>query len=271
MILSEQDADLYFDLMWSLQLFVNRKLELLPEVTTKADYQRLPQEDKLEVREALYAEPELIDEYVQENPDRLSAEKLAIVRKWKDFVLGKFYIERFLKKYAVFIGEEKVYGVVGLHEELEDMIHKSYLPLYVRAVLLPFKGQVIYDGLLQSYSVFFGGNIKARLKEQYMQAKQRGEIITSFEEEPEERETERKDDASPERQAEIEELLERANKLRGGAELPAIYSPAFSLVRASLELALAGVTAPRDADRLYEELQKLKRILGKVEKTIARM
>ena len=176
MKLSKQDADLYFELMWSLQFYVNRKLRLLPDVSTVAAYRGLSQDDKMTVRAALYENPALIQEYVSENPDQFSDEKLTIVSKWKGFVQGEFYIERYLKKYTVFIGGDTVYGVLGLYEGLEEIIHKSYLPMYVQAVLLPFNGQVVYDGLFHSYPVFFGGGIKAELKETYLRAKQRGEI-----------------------------------------------------------------------------------------------
>jgi len=221
------------------------------------------------VREALFNKVTLIDEYVQENPDQLSEEKLAIVHKWKDFVKGAFYIERYLKKYTVFIGDDAVYGVVGLYEKIETIIHKSYLPMYVQAILLPFKGQIIYDGLLQSYSVFFGGNIKASLKETYLRAKQRGEIVTSFDKQPD------KKPAGPvvtrDVRPEIEALLKEAKKLRGGSGQPAIYSPMFSLVKASLQLALTGVNEPENADKLLKELKKVDRVLGRVEDTIYRI
>ena len=269
MKLSKQDADLYFELMWSLQIFVNLKTGVLSTVPTVADYRNLPQEEKIKVREALYDKPELIGEYIKENPDRLSSENLEIVSRWKNFVRGEFYIERYLKKYTVFIGNDTVYGILGLYEGLEEIIHKSYLPMYVRAVLLPFKGQVIYDGLLQSYSVFFGSNITAELKEKYLGAKQRGEIVTSFE--GERQEAEEKVIELRDWQSEIEVLLKEAKKLRGGSGQPAIYSPAFSLVKASLQLALVGVREPDNADKLLKEMEKVDRVMRQVEATIYRL
>ncbi len=271
MKLSKQDADLFFDLMWSLQVFVNRKLGLIPDVPAVSAYRNLPQEEKMKVREALYGKPELIDAYLKENPDGFSDENLAIVSKWKNFVKGEFYIERYLSKYSVFMKGDTVYGVLGLYDGIEEIIHKSYLPMLVKAVFLPFKGQIIYDGLLQSYSVFFGGNIKADLKETYLRAKQRGEIITSFEGEGREAEKEQQVIALRDWRVEIEGLVKEAKKLRGGSGQPAIYSPVFSLVKASLQLALAGVTEPEDADKLYKELQSVSRALKKVEDTIYRM
>ena len=269
MIISKQDADLYFELMWSLQFFVNRKLGLLSDLPTVSSFRNLPQEEKMKVREALFGNSELIDDYVRENPDRFSTENLEIVSKWKNFVKGEFYIERYLSKYAVFIEGSTVYVVLGLYDGIEEIIHKSYLPMYVKAILLPFKGQVIYDGLLQSYSVFFGGNIKAELKETYLRAKQRGEIITGFE--GEEKEVAEKIIELRDWRSEIEGLVKEAKKLRGDSGQPAIYNPVFSLVRASLQLALVGVTEPEDADKLYKELQKVNRVLRKLEDTINRM
>jgi hypothetical protein len=52
------------------------------------------------------------------------------------------------------------------------------LPVYVQAVLLPFEGQIIYDGLLQSYAVVFGPGIRARLNEEYRNAREG--IITTL-------------------------------------------------------------------------------------------
>ncbi|MFN8490919.1 MAG: hypothetical protein U0350_25220 [Caldilineaceae bacterium] len=74
----------------------------------------------------------------------------------------------------------QVYGVLGISDGIDQIVHKSYLPMRVKSVLLPFKGQIIYDGLLQLYNVFFGGGIKAELHELYMAAKQNGRIIETL-------------------------------------------------------------------------------------------
>ncbi len=77
------------------------------------------------------------------------------------FINGNFFIERTLKKYAIFINEETedVYGVLGLYDSLEEIIPKNMFPVYVKAILLPLKDKIVYDGLLQTYSLFFGKGI----------------------------------------------------------------------------------------------------------------
>lgn len=269
MKLSEQDADLFFELMWALQVFVNQRLQVLPDVKTLDAYVDCPTEVKMQVREALYENIELIDAFVEENPRQFSQEKLDIVSKWKQFVADDFYLERMLKKYAIFIaGDDKVYGVLALYDAFRDMIHPGNLPLYVKAVLLPFKGKIIYDGLFQGYNIYFGGGITSGLKETYMAAKQNGRIIDSFDPEV----ARAKKPAKPVRdwRPELGELVAKAKKLRGGSGQPPINSPAFKLVKASLDLAHAAVENPDDLDRLWKSLEKVDRAFRSVETTLFR-
>jgi hypothetical protein len=50
----------------------------------------------------------------------------------------------------------------------------------VTTVLLPFRGKIIYDGLVSGYNITFGGGIKRTLNEEYKQAKEAFGIITSL-------------------------------------------------------------------------------------------
>jgi hypothetical protein len=50
----------------------------------------------------------------------------------------------------------------------------------VEAVLLPFRDKIIFDGLIQTYRIRLGGNIRRRLNGDYRHAKERFGIITSL-------------------------------------------------------------------------------------------
>lgn len=54
-------------------------------------------------------------------------------------------------------------------------------PVNVEAVLLPFKGKIIYDGLLLGYNIAFGGGIRSRFTQIYLTAKYKQRIVTSLE------------------------------------------------------------------------------------------
>jgi len=182
MTLVPEDGKLFFELMWKLQHYVNQKRGLHKNISSIDEYANLATEKKLKARDALWEHPELIEAYTQENPDALPPEELEIIRKWRGFVKGTFYIFRHLKKGSIFIGDgDKVYSVHGIQDALDDVIPSYALPQMVIAILLPFKGQIIYDGLLQGYSVHFGGGIRSNLNHIYTVAKQKERIITTLE------------------------------------------------------------------------------------------
>ena len=271
MKVSAEEAELFFNLLWPLQFFVNQRLQLYPDIETLDDFKAAPIESRLQIRDAVYENAELIGAFIQENPNHLSAEHLAMVAEWKQFVAGEFYIERLLKKYAVFIGSDnKVYAVLGLHDAFDDMFHPRELPRYVKAVLLPFQGKIVYDGLLQGYNVFFGRGISSGLKETYMAAKQNDRIIETLAPQPAKAKAKAKRKAAKDWRAEIEELAAKAKPLRAGADQPAVVRPAFSLVKASVELAQLAVSTPDDTDSLWKALRKINRAAGQLNTTLYR-
>jgi hypothetical protein len=269
MKLSTQEADLFFELMWKLQFFVNQRLNIEPSIKTVAEYIACPTQDKMKVREALYQNKHLIDSFVQENPENISPDKLLMVSKWKDAVEGEFYIERLLKKHAILISEKKqVYGVCGIHQDFDEMINPYDLPLLVHAVLLPFSGKVVYDGLFRAYKIHFGGGIRGDLKESYMIAKQNNRVIDSFESQPSSKHL--KAHVLKDWRPEIDELYEKAKHLKAGSNCPLTYGAAFGLVKASLEFAQAVMVESEDLDILYKSLRKIQRELGKAYTVISR-
>jgi hypothetical protein len=269
MQISQKDADLFFKLMWGLQFYVNQQRQILPDVESVEEYAILPMAEKIEVRDALWETSNLIDVYVEKNPDGLSVEELGIVRKWKRFVAGTFQMFRFLKKHTIFIGEKsQVYGVLGLYDSLEDIFYGRRPPIMVQAVLLPFKGKIVYDGVLKGYNVLFGGGIRSSLKEEYMTAKQNKRIITTLEPEaagPAQKERKRKPgkDWGPT----VEEIVQVSERMRGG---PAIQSAAFGLFRASARLTQAAIQQPEDLDELWHLEQQARRALSRLQTVLDR-
>ena len=163
--------------------FVNQRLKVLPEdVPDPRAFSALAPTIRLKVRNALNANLDLIDAFVSENPARLSADELAIVRSWRNLVAGKFYVFRELKKYTIFLSTDEppiAYGVFALSDPFETLIG-PYLPVLVETVLLPFKDKIVYDGLMTTYRISFGSGIRRSLNEGFKEAKARHGIVTSL-------------------------------------------------------------------------------------------
>ncbi len=183
MLLNLQDLELFFHLHRTLMFFVNQRLQVIPDnLATPEDFAALPPEVRLKVRDAFVEHTDLIESFVAENPAQLATEELDIVRSWHHRVAGRFFIFRELKKYTVFLtaGEPTIaYGVLALSQPFEEMIG-PYLPVLTQTVLLPFKDQIVYDGLLNSYRISFGAGVRRSLNESFKEAKDRHGIVTSL-------------------------------------------------------------------------------------------
>jgi hypothetical protein len=220
-----------------MQYYINLHTGTLKGVKSLDEFGRLPTEKKAKVRDLMWKRPELMDDYIQTNPDSFSEEELDILRGWRGhFLKGTFYIFRHLKKGTLFIGDkDKVYLVIALMTPFEELVPEYALPQMVEAILLPFKGMIIYDGLFSSYPLIIGRNIRANLNHVYQVAKQKERIITGFG-------PEAKPSASPARlhASNLEpRLADIASQLAGIKGDTTTQNAALSLARASLDLAMA--------------------------------
>jgi hypothetical protein len=198
MELSPTECRLFYKLHPALMCYANRRLKTLPDQPgDPVEFYALEAEKRVKVRDALHAQPELIDQFIAENPFGFGSEESEVVRSWKHAVVGSFYIFRHLKHYTVFLSSEKVpkaFGVLALADPFGDLIG-PHLPRLIQTVLLPFQGKIVYDGLLSGYNLTFGGGIKRMLNDTYGQAKADFGIITSLPFEGEEPEPEEEPEA----------------------------------------------------------------------------
>lgn len=176
-------VDLFFRLHRSLMFFVNQKLRVIDEkAATPEKYSGLPPEKRIKVHEAFLEHTDLVNAFAVENPFHLGEDELEIVQSWKHLVSGTFYAYRQLKSYMVFLSTTEpvvAYGVVALFQPFETVIG-PYLPRMVKTTLLPFKGQIVYDGVAMSYNITFGPGIRRRLDQEYKEAKEGTGIVTTL-------------------------------------------------------------------------------------------
>lgn len=269
MRLPKEDVDLFFKLMWRLQFYVNQQLQLQPDIQTVEEYIALRSNDKIRVRDALWENPQLIEAYVDADPDHLSGAERDVVSGWRNFVAGTFHVYRFLKAHTVFIGKGQVYGVLGLYDSLEDVFPDQPLPIMVEAVLLPFKGRITYDGLIQIYRVYFGSGMRSELHEEYMTAKQNGRIVTELGAVGVKKPDVKGADESRSNWVEqIDEVLVASERLRGGT---VVQMAAFTLLRASAKVTEVAMKRSGDMEALRRSAQQVQGALRRLQTVLDRM
>ncbi len=176
MILSKDDANLFFELFFPLLNFVNKKYKINTSVGKICFGKSIDFRDAKEIADHIWSDVGIIDEYLSKK--KLSDENKKIIEDWKRRISGKFIVERHLKKGSVLISaeDETVYLVNGIFSSWDEMLCGRPLPVVVEVVLLPFKNVIISDGLVVVSNLTFGRNMSESFKEIYLTAKKNGEI-----------------------------------------------------------------------------------------------
>jgi hypothetical protein len=181
MLLPPEEASLFISLYSALIGFAAGRLGGVADIVDVETFMHASNEARSKARDKLLSNITLIDDFVHINPYQFPEGELSNLLKFRHFISGKFFIERDLKNYTVFLKDDeppKAYGVLGITDEIIEMLPYP-LPMFVSAVLLPWKGQIICDGLILTYNVILGGGIRKNLKDTYRWAKELG-IITSL-------------------------------------------------------------------------------------------
>jgi len=147
MLLPIEESSLFLTLYQHLIGFAAGRLGGVGGIVDFAGFRAAAWEAKAEARDLLLENMALIDAFVEENPGEFRDTDLSNVFLWQHFVRSSFVIERDLARYTVFLTEEeppRAYGVLGLTDEFVDMLPYP-MPVFVKAVLLPWKGRIICD------------------------------------------------------------------------------------------------------------------------------
>ena len=182
MCLPPQETERFYRIWFALLHYVNTQLQLVPAFPDTPGKADVSIEVTVRLRDALWANDTLREQFITDNPAQLSAADLALVANWQYRLAGSFYIFRSLQHSTIFLSETTpahAYGVLGLVSSIEETVPLP-LPVYTQAVLLPFEHHIIYDSLLTSYNVIFGPGIRHDLQERYRNIQEREGIITSL-------------------------------------------------------------------------------------------
>jgi len=228
--LNHEDIELFYKLHGQLLLFANERKKLFENIFSVKDLPNLGLEKIMELRENLVKNTNLITSFVSENPNLLPKEELQIVENWKKGLHGDFYIVKYDKNHTIFYSPDskKCYGVLHLISTFDEML-SQYLPILVRAWLIPFKDKITFDGLIAPYNISFGGGVSGGIKGDYEESIVRNGIITTFEEDEEKTKKEESKDEELLRfylksQANRDRYWQEIEELKESPELQKVYS-----------------------------------------------
>jgi len=180
--LSKEEALLFHKLMDSLLLFVNQKTGIIKNAENMKELHQNNIEKTMLLRKKIFSNKyTFIDDFIKGNPFNLSQEDLAIISSWKKWKSGKFFIIKHVPDFSLFFDSDSkiVCGVKGITDSFEEKF-SGYAPVLLDITLIPFKDNIIYDGLFSPYNISFGAGMIKTLKAESEEAILKSGVITSL-------------------------------------------------------------------------------------------
>lgn len=157
----EENSMMFFALRNLLLDYTNQKYNINKKLRNFDDICDAESEELIDIRDKLWENPNIIKNYLKENPNKLNEELISIIKSWNEKKINKeFVLYKYEDEYALFIDDYNIYYVKGLEERIRDMIPEQKLPIFVKTVLLPLNDNIIYDSYIQQYNVSLGNNLR---------------------------------------------------------------------------------------------------------------
>lgn len=189
---SQADALEFMFLQRLLLWFANERLGVLPHVEGAGEWDDswstgTHLEDLAPVRDAFGYDPALIDEFLAQGPVRLSREAKETVSSWRHGFGDRFYVVRHRPTDSIFLSAsdpQSLYAVGSPIYCLAECLEE--LPAVLDAWLLPFKGRIVFDGILKIHVPGSGVSLPPNLDEMYDDAESREGIVIALARDPSE-------------------------------------------------------------------------------------
>lgn len=177
MRLEEKEYYEYLAVHPKLLYYAGIKNKILPTSTTLKDFINMDAQEKYPTRESLYENIGLIDQYLEEKSGELSTSQVEMIQQFKYFQKGTFYIMKMTEKETLFMDDDFVYSVLALNDPFIYFFQNWSIPIMVEAVLLPYNGKIIYDGMISNYPIHIGRTMASGLKNEFNLKKGKHGII----------------------------------------------------------------------------------------------
>jgi len=164
--ISKKDADLFYKLYLALLEYTNNKYHINKKLKKIYKKQNINPAELINIIDKLWESPTLIiDDFIKDNQYKFNQEELSIIEKFKLGQRDIFFLANYEEEYtAILSKEEKIYMIKGIRDNIDNIINYKDLPKPIITTLLPFKENIIYDGIINEFPIQLGENFNKMIE-----------------------------------------------------------------------------------------------------------
>lgn len=165
--LSRKDSTLFYKIYFGLLDFTNKKYQINEHVKIYGHNGINPFEIKDIVDKYWENKDAITLEFCLANPYKFTKEELKITNEFKKGIRSMFIISRYELEYTAFMEKDKIYMVKGLNDNIDNIIPYNELPHVAITSVIPFKGNLVYDGMLLGMNIKMGNEFDEMIEKEY--------------------------------------------------------------------------------------------------------
>lgn len=163
--LGSKEARNFYKMYMNILDYVNKNYDVVKE-RGLAIAKHVDPQNQAKIRNKLFEDLSIIDEYITLNPNRLNNTVLKQVEEVKNAILIECMIIKYEGNYTLVMdNEDIIYAIIGGVCNIDEIIPAYDLPYMCKLALIPYKGKIIYDGVIEGSNVRMGPGIQSRIVE----------------------------------------------------------------------------------------------------------
>lgn len=179
MTLTQSEYNLYLNTTLELFYYVAQRTRLIPASYSFSEFVNNTSNLRFESRNKFLQNPSFLYDYITSTAGRLTDDELDMLDGYRRKIKDQFIVYRHLSKHTIVQakGSQQFYAIKSLGTPLTELIVET--PTIVNLVILPFNGQIVYDGFVERNgpSIVFGASMRASFNSDYQAAKKNKQIL----------------------------------------------------------------------------------------------
>lgn len=165
--LSKEDAKQFYKIYFGLLEFTNNKYKINPHIKIYNHNGINPYEISDIVDKFWKNKEAIILEFCLANPYKFNKEELEITNEFKKGFRDIFIIAKYEKEYTAFMSKDKIYMIKGINDNIDNIIPYNELPYPNISSIIPFKNNLIYDGMIMGFDIKMGNEFDEIIEKEY--------------------------------------------------------------------------------------------------------
>ncbi len=163
----KKDARLFYKIYFALLEFTNKKYKINTNIKIYNCNGINPYKIKDIVDKYWENKDAITLEFCLANPYKFNKEELNIASEFKKGIRSMFIISRYELEYTAFMEKDKIYMIKGLNDNIDNIIPYKELPYVTVTSIIPFKGNLVYDGMLLGMNIKMGYEFDETVEREY--------------------------------------------------------------------------------------------------------